>query len=217
MTHATLFAPFTDLAADLLPHAFDNADDGSHDVAHIARVWVNARTIHADEGGDGRILAAAVILHDCISLEKDAPDRSQGSRLAAEKAAGVLSALGWSTDDIAAVSHAIVAHSFSANVKPETIEARILQDADRLDAIGLIGVARCFYVAGRLGSGLYDPADPKAEGRALDDKSFAIDHFQTKLLKLASGFQTQTGASMAQARHGALQGFLDGFTAEIGA
>ena len=100
---------------------------------------------------------------------------------------------------------------------PETIEARILQDADRLDAIGLIGVARCFYVAGRLGSGLYDPADPKAEGRALDDKSFAIDNFQTKLLKLASGFQTQTGASMAQARHRALQGFLDGFTAEIGA
>jgi uncharacterized protein len=217
MTQAKLFAPYETLANHLLPHAFDKTDDGSHDVAHIARVWANARAIHAIEGGDGRVLAAATLLHDCISLEKNAPDRSQGSRLAADKAEGVLATLNWDTVDIAAVSHAIVAHSFSANVTPTTLEARILQDADRLDAIGLIGVARCFYVAGRMGSGLYDPDDPHATQRPLDDRAFAIDHFETKLLKLASGFQTATGATMANARHASLQSFRDAFLEEVGA
>ena len=98
---------------------------------------------------------------------------------------------------------------------PETIEAKILQDADRLDAIGLIGVARCFYVAGRMGSGLYDPADPLGDTRALDDKAFALDHFETKLLKLSAGFQTQTGAAMAAKRHEALLQFRDAILAEI--
>ena len=212
---ATLFAPYADLAAQLLPHAFDHADDGSHDVAHLARVWTNAFAIHQADGGDGRILAASTILHDCISPEKDAADRSNGSRLAADKASSVLADLGWSRDDIAAVAHAVLAHSFSANVAPTTLEAQILQDADRLDAIGLIGVARCFYVAGRMGSGLYDPADPRAHARDLDDRSFAIDHFETKLLKLASGFQTKAGMAMAQDRHAALLAFRDGFLAEV--
>jgi hypothetical protein len=80
--------------------------------------------------------------------------------LAAEKAATVLADLGWDKTDITAVAHAVTAHSFSANIVPETLEARILQDADRLDAIGMVGAARCFYIAGRMGSGLYDPADP---------------------------------------------------------
>lgn len=217
MTDAAIFAPFNDMATDLLPHAFDHADDGSHDIAHIARVWTNAQAINAAEGGDDRILCAAVILHDCISLAKNAPDRSQGSRLAAQKAGGVLADLGWNADDIVAVAHAITAHSFSANVTPTTIEAKILQDADRLDAIGLIGVARCFYVAGRMGSGLYDPADPMAQRRELDDKTFAIDHFKTKLLTLAEGFQTATGAAMAKKRHAALLAFRDGLLTEIGA
>ena len=217
MTTPDIFAPFTALAAQLLPHACDNADDGSHDIAHIARVWANARTIHAAEGGDGRVLCAATLLHDCVSLEKDAADRSQGSRMAADKARVVLKGLEWDEADVDRVSHAIVAHSFSANVTPTTIEAKILQDADRLDAIGLIGVARCFYVAGRMGSGLYDPADPRAQKRELDDKAFAIDHFDTKLLTLADGFQTATGAAMAQDRHAALLTFRDGLLAEIGA
>lgn len=217
MTQAQLFAPYETLAEQLLPHAFDKTDDGSHDVAHIARVWVNARTIHAVEGGNGRVLAAATLLHDCISLEKNAPDRAQGSRLTADKAETVLAALSWKTADIAAVSHAIVAHSFSADVIPTTLEAQILQDADRLDAVGLIGVARCFYVAGRMGSGLYDPDDPHGLRRPLDDRAFGIDHFETKLLKLASGFQTATGAAMADARHATLQSFRDAFLEEVGA
>jgi len=88
----------------------------------------------------------------------------QASRLAAEKAISLLTGLRWSTDRQQAVAHAIEAHSFSAGIEPRTLEARILQDADRLDALGFMGVARCFYTAGRMGSSLYDPADPGGGG-----------------------------------------------------
>ncbi|OCP16575.1 MULTISPECIES: HD domain-containing protein [unclassified Ensifer] len=204
---AAAFAPHADLAAVLLPHAFA-ADDGSHDASHLIRVWKNAARIHAEEGGDEDVLAAAVLLHDCVSVEKNSPHRTQASRLAAEKAAGILRDLGWSAGDISSVAHAILTHSFSANIAPETIEARILQDADRLDAIGMVGAARCFYIAGRMGSGLYDPLDPLAEDRELDDKAFAIDHFETKLFKLADGFQTAAGRRLALERQQRLRDVL---------
>ncbi|MDH4413901.1 MAG: HD domain-containing protein [Rhizobium sp.] len=208
------FAPHASLAADLLAHATEG-DDGSHDLAHIHRVFKNALKIQAGEGGDAEILAAAVLLHDCVAVEKSSPLRSQASRLAAEKASGILAGLGWPDEKIAAVAHAILTHSFSANIPPETLEAKMLQDADRLDAIGMVGVARCFYIAGRMGSGLYHPADPGAEHRPLDDRSYAIDHFPAKLLKLSEGFQTETGAKLAQERHERLALFLTQFRDEI--
>jgi len=196
---AAAFSPLDGLAERLLPQAF-SADDGSHDAAHLIRVWKNARRIRAEEGGDLRLLAAAVLLHDCVAVEKNSPLRAEASRLAAEKATGLLAAEGWNAEDVAAVAHAILTHSFSANLAPQTLEAKIVQDADRLDAIGMVGAARCFYIAGRMGSGLYDPLDPLAENRPLDDKVFAIDHFEVKLFKLADGFQTAAGARMAQER-----------------
>ena len=115
------------------------------------------------------------------------------------------------------MSHAIAAHSFSAGIPPETLHARVLQDADRLDAIGMIGVARCFYTAGRMGSALYHPQDPRAESRSLDDAAYALDHFRAKLLRLADGFQTPAGAAIAQDRTAAIAGFMAAFEDEIGA
>lgn len=211
---AQSFAPHEALAVDLLPHAADTTD-GSHDLAHILRVFRNAMRIHATEGGDGEVLAAAVLLHDCVAVEKNSPLRSQASRLAAEKASAILRHLDWPEVKVVAVAHAILTHSFSANIAPETLEAKILQDADRLDAIGMVGAARCFYVAGRLKSELYDPADPRAENRDIDDVRYSIDHFPAKLFKLADGFQTATGAKLARERHARLQQFYDLFLEEI--
>lgn len=211
---AQSFAPHDALAIDLLPHAADTSD-GSHDLAHILRVFRNAMRIHATEGGDGDVLAAAVLLHDCVAVEKNSPLRSQASKLAAEKASAILRHLDWPEAKVAAVAHAILTHSFSANIPPESLEARILQDADRLDAIGMVGAARCFYVAGRLGSQLYDPADPRAEHRAVDDVRYSIDHFPAKLFKLADGFKTVTGAALARERHERLVQFYDLFLEEI--
>ncbi|MBB2675581.1 UNVERIFIED_ORG: uncharacterized protein GGE44_005191 [Rhizobium esperanzae] len=214
MYKAEAFSPHETLAASLIAHATEG-DDGSHDLAHILRVFRNAMRIHTGEGGDGRILAAAVLLHDCVAVEKNSPLRAKASALAAEKASVILAELGWSAADIGTVGHAITAHSFSAGVTPRTIEAKILQDADRLDAIGMVGAARCFYIGGRMGSGLYDPFDPAATNRPLDDKRYAIDHFQTKLFKLAEGFQTETGRRLAAARDKSLRDFLSAFMDEI--
>jgi len=210
------FAPLQTLAAQLLPHALEPAEDGAHDLSHLQRVWHNVRTIHAQEGGDLEVLLAAVLLHDCVAVEKNSPLRSRASRLAAEKASAVLADLHWSRVKICAVVHAIEAHSFSANIPATSLEAKIMQDADRLDSLGLLGVARTFYVAGRMGSALYDPQDPEAKHRDYDDTRFCLDHFQTKLLHLADGFQTPTGRRLAQIRHERLKGFMEQFKEEIG-
>ncbi|EJM09357.1 putative HD superfamily hydrolase [Pseudomonas sp. GM18] len=210
------FAPLQNLASELLPHALEPSEDGAHDLSHLQRVWHNVRTLHAEEGGDLEVLLAAVLLHDCVAVEKNSPLRSQASRLAAQKASTVLTAMDWPDGNITAVAHAIEAHSFSANITPTTLEARIIQDADRLDSLGMLGVARTFYIAGRMGSALYDPVDPKANERDYDDKRFCLDHFQTKLLHLADGFQTTTGQRLAQVRHQRLKGFMELFMEEIG-
>ena len=106
--------------------------------------------------------------------------------------------------------------AFRAVSRPTTLEARIVQDADRLDAIGMIGAARCcFYVAGRLNNHLYDAGDPSAEERPLNDSRFALDHFMTKLFKLCEGFKTATGRRLAAERHARLQRFYNDLLEEI--
>ncbi|WP_192561997.1 HD domain-containing protein [Pseudomonas gozinkensis] len=210
------FSPLVELATELLPHALEPSEDGAHDLSHLQRVWHNARTLQAEEGGDLEVLLAAVLLHDCVAVEKNSPLRSQASRLAAEKASKVLANLNWPEAKIVTVIHAIEAHSFSANITPLTLEAQLMQDADRLDSLGMLGVARTFYTAGRMGSALYDPHDPEARERDYDDKRFCLDHFQTKLLHLADGFQTVAGQRLAQIRHQRLKGFMEQFKEEIG-
>lgn len=116
-------------------------------------------------------------------------------------------------EKIEAVCHAIAAHSFSAQIAPLTTEAKIVQDADRLEALGAIGLARVFAVSGALGLALFDGEDPFAQHRPLDDKRYALDHFQTKLLKLPQTMQTARGKQLAQ--HNAQ--FLVEFMAKLGA
>jgi len=215
MDFTAQFAPNDQLAQALWSELGGLTTDGAHDISHILRVWNSVQHLMAHEGGDPKVLTAATLLHDCVDVPKNSPQRSQASRLAAEQAAGILARLGWEAQKIEHVTHAIESHSFSANLTPRTIEARILQDADRLDAIGHIGIARCFYISGSLGRAIYDPADPDATGRALDDTAFAIDHFQTKLLRLSGSFQTKTGAELAEKRHRTVQDFLTGLLEEL--
>ncbi|MDC7683825.1 HD domain-containing protein [Asticcacaulis sp. BYS171W] len=211
---ARAFAPFDGLAEALLPH-LPATDDGSHDVSHLQRVFKVAMALQAQEGGDAEVIAAAVLLHDVVAVEKNSPLRKEASRLSAERAKTLLTGMGWDVSRADAVAHAIHAHAFSAGIVPESIEAKIVQDADRLDAIGFVGVARCFYTAGRMNSALYDPTDPKAEDRELDDLSFALDHFEIKLLKLKSGFKTAAGKDMADLRHARMTAFVEYLHEEI--
>ncbi|CAD0184424.1 putative hydrolase [Ruegeria sp. THAF57] len=189
--------------------------DPAHDLAHLDRVWVNAQAI-SDETTNMRVLLAAAYLHDLVNLPKNDPDRHLASRRSAEESEPILDNFGYTPEEIKATRHAIAAHSFSANIPPETAEACILRDADRLDALGAIGVARNFSVSGALGRSLYDPADPFAESRSLDDLHFSVDHWQVKLLKLPAGMLTERGKALARKRAERMIRFLTEFAEEIG-
>jgi uncharacterized protein len=209
-----MFHPLDQLAVKLLDVS-GNDEDGSHDLSHIVRVWRNAKLIQREEGGDLEALAAAVLLHDCVQVAKDSPLRKKASLLAANEARVRLQALAWEPSRIDTVARAIESHSFSAGVAPTSVEGSILQDADRLDAIGLCGIARCFYTAGRLGSRLYDLADPEAKKRPLDDARNALDHFPKKLLTLNGSFKTRKGQDLAKERHRRLHEFYRAMLSEL--
>lgn len=208
------FAPYDELARKLLP-VNQTAEDGAHDISHLERVWRNAIAIQGAEGGDLELIAASVLLHDCVQVPKNSPLREMASRLAATEARTLLRALSWEADRVQTVAEAIESHSYSAGITPKTLEGRILQDADRLDAIGLTGIARCFYTAGRMGSALYDSRDPRGATRPLDDLRFALDHFPKKLLTLVDGFNTAAGQRLAYDRQRTLQDFYLGMLAEV--
>ncbi len=188
--------------------------DGSHDIYHFKRVWKVADQI-SDESNDKLVILAACYFHDLVSYPKNHPDRSLSSLHAANKANEVLTEMNFPTDKLKDVAHAIHAHSFSADVKCETEEARVVQDADRMEAIGAIGLARAFYVSGMMGSKLFDGADPFSKKRDLDDKSFALDHFYTKLFKLPQMMQTKKGKEFAKKRADVLERFVADLKEEI--
>jgi uncharacterized protein len=193
------------------------SEDASHDLHHVRRVWRLSQQIAAGERltADLLVLMAAAYMHDIVNPPKDSPLRSQASRLSAERATEWLAQLAFPGDKIPAVAHAIEAHSFSAGVCPRTIEAEILQDADRMEALGAIGLARVFYVAGRLGSALFDPEDPRGERRELDDRRFAVDHFALKLLRLPERMNTRTGRRLAGERGAFLRRYVDQLLLEL--
>jgi uncharacterized protein len=194
-------------------------DDGSHDLGHFQRVWRAAQYIDKEEGfvADQLVLLASAYFHDLVSIPKNHPTRHESSRLSSEVAAGLLEGYfaGFPHDKIEAVRHAIHAHSFSAKVEPRTIEAKILQDADRMEAVGAIGLARVFYTAGQLDAKLFDPDDPLATKREPDDRLYALDHFSLKLLKLPALMNTRTGKRLAEANAAYLVDFLRKINAEI--
>lgn len=180
---------------------WDGQSDGAHDLGHLDRVWANAVEIAREEGGaDLEVLLPAAYFHDAVNLPKNHPDRARASVASAEWASAYLAADGFAPAKIPAVAHAIAAHSFSANITPETPEAAILQDADRLEALGAIGIARMFHVGGAMGGLLFDAEDPLAQNRPLDDKRFSLDHLEVKLFPIAQTMRTATGRELALAR-----------------
>lgn len=215
---ACLFAPHEALVTTLLDRwgGTIREDDGSHDRSHLMRVWNLACQIAESEpAADLEILAIATLFHDCVAVEKNSPQRAMASRLSADVARGLLGQIGWHNERIEAVAHAIEAHSFSAGIEPRTREAAILRDADRLDALGALGIARVFYIAGRLGTQLYDADDPFAQRRPYDDRRFALDHFETKLFQLTAGLITTMGKEIGHQRTALMKAFVDDFGREI--
>lgn len=189
--------------------------DPAHDMAHVRRVVANARRLAATEGAEMDVVLPAAWLHDCVVLPKDSPRRAEASRLAAERAGAFLREAGYPAAHIPAVEHAIITHSFSAGIPPQTLEAKIVQDADRLDALGAIGIARTLMLGGAMGKPLYDPDEPLPRTRVPDDRKNVIDHFYVKLLKLSGMMHTAAGRAEGERRTRLMRQYLEALGREL--
>jgi uncharacterized protein len=188
--------------------------DPAHDVAHAERVaWWTLRL--APELPEREAIAAA-LLHDIVNAPKDSPVRTRSSELSAERARDLLPSSGFDTEAVARVCDAIRTHSFSRGETPRSELGRALQDADRLEALGALGLCRVLSTGAALGAHYFHEADPWARGRPFDDLRYTLDHFFTKLLGLAETLQTRRGLQEAQARVAFMRQFLTQLGREIG-
>lgn len=194
----------------------ETADSG-HGIDHVRRVVENAKRIGRAENANVSIYLPAAWLHDCVIVAKNSPQRKMASALAAQHAERFLVEIRYPTQWIAPISHCILAHSFSANVPCETIEARVVQDSDRLEAVGAIGLARCLMTGGAMGQRLYHPDEPFPVERQPKDTEQSVDHFFAKLLGLQKTMKTQSGREEAIRRSDFLLIFLRQLADEIGA
>lgn len=189
--------------------------DAAHDISHIKRVVKTAKALCAQEQAKLEVVLPAAYLHDCFTFPKNHPGRAKSSQMAADKAISFLKSIEYPTSHLDEIHHAIVTHSYSANITPETLEAQIVQDADRLDSLGAIGIARCLYVGQSFNAELYNHEDPFAEHRDLDDKHYSVDHFYVKLFKLAETMNTESAKLEANKRTDYMRGFLAQLGAEV--
>lgn len=198
----------------LATEAMQGSDSG-HDLQHVERVVANAYSLGPRENCLPEITLPAAWLHDCVSLPKNSPERSMSSRLAGIKAVEMLQSVAYPVSYLPDIQHCIESHSFSAGIPCRTAEARVVQDADRLEALGAIGIARCLMTGGSLGQRLYDPQQPFPIDREARDTLQSIDHFFVKLFRLPATMQTEAGRAEAHQRVAIMQDFLAALGREL--
>ncbi len=190
-------------------------NDPAHDFEHTIRVYKNAQKICKKEKANEKLVLSAALLHDIVSYPKSDKRSKTSSIKSATKSKQILEKLDFSKEEITIISDAIRDHSFSQNKIPKTLEGKILQDADRLDALGAIGIARVFATGGSLKRPFYKIDDPFCKKRIPDDKTWTLDHFFQKLLKLESLMNTNSGKAEAKKRTKILKEFLNQLKQEI--
>lgn len=197
MTDATL------IAAETYVRAFFAGDASGHDVEHTLRVYRLAVRIACEEGANEQVVGLAALLHDVDDAKLSPHTAADLGNARAFMAKHYLA-----DDETQAVLTAIREVSFSKNgaTPPSTLEAACVRDADRLDALGAIGIARAFAFGGTRGRALHDPTGA--------DTTTTIQHFYDKLLHLAAMMTTAGGRRLAAHRHQVLTDFLDEFSAE---
>lgn len=194
---------------------FFAGDSGGHDDYHTLRVWKTARTILQSEPADSFLVEMAALLHD-VDDEKLSPETCQRK----DNARNFLRENGMDNARIEAIVRIISQISFAGNgdSRPDTMEGKIVQDADRLDAMGAVGIARTFAYGGKAGQAMYDPEIPPRQGMSRAEyrmgKSTSLNHFYEKLLRLKGLMNTDTGRRMAEERHRFMEGFVEEFLME---
>lgn len=195
---------------------YDDSDP-VHDFAHVLRVLTLARRIGKAEGVDMDIVETAVLLHDIHRIDEDHagdPDADHAI-LAAEHARHILARLDPAPDPafIEAVAHAIAAHRFRNTIEPETLEAKTVFDADKLDAIGAIGIARAYAYGARMGQRLWGEVPADYPGDGPDHTPF--HEFIFKLSHVHERLYTNTGRAIAHERHAYMVDYFKRLEAEI--
>ncbi len=190
----------------------------AHDFSHVTRVTRLADEIARGEGVDARAAALAALLHELVNYPKNDPRSKESGAACAEAARGALLDAGEPEASAQVIAAAIRDHGFSRGVVPADPVARVLQDADRLDAIGAVGVARLFATSGEMRRPLWHPDDPFAlTSRELDDKEWGVDHFAKKLFRVADGLHTETARRLAEPRVLAMRSYVAALKLELGA
>jgi len=196
--------------------------DLSHDFQHVVRVYRWALRLAEANGVDTDLAGAAALVHDLVNVPKESPDRPMGSELSAVAGAHVLPKAGYNNGEVQAIVESVRTCSWSRGLKPTHKLGQVLQDADRLDAIGALGIARNFAcaqgMASRSGVGqFYHPADPLGKSdRTLDDRAHALDHYPIKLMRLAQSMHTTMAKQEALRRHQFMVSFLNELNHELG-
>jgi len=187
-----------------------------HDYGHVLRVYNTAKNIGNIENADLLVLEAASLLHDIgYPEEKKHPEKDHAEE-SAKEALTILNEVDFPKEKIKDVLYAIRTHRFSKGILPETTEAKILQDADRLDALGAVGIMRCFFVAGAHNNSPYDPNDALCKNKLhYKDDKYSIDHFYKKLFKLKDTMHTLTARKIATERERFMREYLLKLEAEI--
>lgn len=197
---------------------YASGEGGAHGPDHSERVLRTALHLGRELGADLRVLAAAALLHDIGRSEES---RSRGrlchARRGAELAAPILRDLGYAEAEIAAICHVIAAHRYRGGRVPESLEARILFDADKLDCIGAIGIGRAFLFAGQIGARLHNPEADHGRTSSYSLEDTAFREFQVKLAKVREKMQTAPGRRLAEERHAFMLDFFARLTRETSA
>lgn len=204
-------------------HFYAGAESG-HDFDHILRVLALAERLAEAEGADVEVVRMAALLHDIARGEEDAPGvppppavALDHAEMAAYRARVFLLQRGASPEFANRVEAAIAAHRFRGARRPETLEAKILFDADKLDAIGAIGVARAYAIAGRMNQRLYSEPEPGAAA-TLDQHNSnhtPVAEYAVKLSRIYSHLYTGTARRIGEARHHYMKGFFEQLKAEV--
>ncbi len=190
-------------------------NDPAHDFEHVLRVYETAKMICSKEKANKKLVLYSVLLHDIAAFPKNDKRSKISSTKSSKEAKKILKKFSFPDEEIKIISNAIEDHSFSKHKKPTSLEGKILQDADRLDAIGAIGIARTFAVGGSENRPFYNKSDPFCSIRNPNDQNWTLDHFYKKLLVIESKMNTKSGKKEAKRRTKILRRFLTDLKREI--
>ncbi len=190
-------------------------NDSAHDFEHIKRVYNNAKKLAIKEKANTKLVLSAVLLHDIVSYPKSDSRSKTSSVKSSQDAKKILKNYPFTNDEIKIITDAIKDHSFSRKKTPKTLVGKILQDADRLDAIGAVGIARVFAVGGAEHRSFYNTEDPFCSKREPNDKKWTLDHFFRKLLLLEDLMSTKSAKIEAKRRTKILTNYLFELKKEI--